>query len=102
MKRSTRTSAEGRDGSGGGGDAGVVLSLSVSPLASGSGWIGTVVWIGLSSSSGGLTSGSREGHWPMSAFSKDTGWAKSMGLRTHKELMSVVSFSSFLPPTYNK
>lgn len=73
MKWSTLTSAEDRDAAGGGGEAGVVLGLSFSPLVSGSGWIRTVSWIGLSSSSCDLTSGSREGHRPISAFSKDTG-----------------------------
>lgn len=78
------TSADDRDGVGGG-EAGGILGPSFSPLVSGSGWTRTVAWVGLSSSSVGLTSGSSVGHRPISAFSKDTGWAKSMGLRTHKK-----------------
>lgn len=78
------TSADDRDGVGGG-EAGGTLVPSFSPLVSGSGWTRTVARVGLSSSSGGLTSGSSVGHRPISAFSKETGWAKSIGLRTHKK-----------------
>lgn len=78
------TSADDRDGVGEG-EAGGILGPSFSPLVSGSGWTRTVARVGLSSSSVGLTSGSSVGHRPISAFSKDTGWAKSMGLRTHQK-----------------
>lgn len=67
------TSAEDTDGVGGGGGVEGVLGPSSFPLVSGSGWTRTVARVGLSSSSGGLGSGSSVGHRPISAFSKDTG-----------------------------
>lgn len=76
-KQSTLTCEGGKGGRGGG----VAISFF---SASGSGWTKSVVREVLSSSFSG--SGPRSGHWPISAFSNDTGWAKSIGLRRYNNI----------------
>lgn len=66
-------------GGSGGGDTGAGVSDGLTGFDSFSGSFS-------SGRGGGGGGGARLGHWPISAFSKDTGWEKSEGLRDTWEI----------------